>query len=185
MSRRRSRSRTRASKPGRGRVPGWAKALLWAALVAAVGALAARAVGFVPNPFADEREPTGTVEVEGVLTNQTLAMFRGEAVEPAPEDGRGLTLDVTRTAEDASDDGCRLVWTILNANGPTPVSDPGLVNQEAEHVAPDPHSCRTATRVWIAYTAGLAAYDNVSVRVELWDGDQLLDSATSDAISFG
>jgi hypothetical protein len=112
-------------------------------------------------------------------------MFYGQATQPRPGEALGLTLDVRRFAEHTSDDGCRLVWTFLDANGPTPVADPSLVNQRARDVDGDPMSCGTLTRIWVPRSVGLDGYDRIRVRVELWDGDRFLGAGSSEEVTLG
>ena len=112
-------------------------------------------------------------------------MFQHQVTQPRPGEALGLTLDVKRFAEHASDDRCRLVWTFLDANGPTPVADPNLVNQAARDVDGDPMSCGTLTRIWVPLPVGLAGYDRIRVRVELWDGDRLLGAGSSEEVTLG
>jgi hypothetical protein len=165
----------------RRRLPPW---LLQGAVLALVGALIAWAVGFLPNPFADD-DPSGEVTIGQTLRNQTLAMFHGQATEPRDGEQLGLTLDVARSAEHVEANGCRLVWTFVNADGPTPVADKSLVSQEARDVAPDPSSCTTQTRLWVPLAASLVDVQNLAVRVELFAGDHLLASAVSETIPLG
>lgn len=167
------------------RKPPWARELGIGALVAVIGALAAATVGIAIGLFKTDPEPSGAVTVQQTLRNQTLQMFLGQATEPGPEDALGLTLDVARSGKDVAPGGCRLVWSILDADGPTPVADPSLVSQPAKHVSPDPTSCTSQARVWVPLTAGLEGYENIAVRVDLFAGDHLLSSSTSETLPLG
>lgn len=161
--------------------PAW---LVQGVVLAVVGAVVAWVAGFLPNPF-DDQDPTGEVTIGQTLRSQTLAMFRGEATEPGPNEELGLTLDVARSGEHVKKNGCRLVWTFVNADGPTPVSDPSLVSQPARYVQPDPGSCATQTRLWVPLAASLEGIEHLAVRVELFAGDHLLNSAVSETIPLG
>jgi hypothetical protein len=156
------------------------------AAVALIAALVGRAVGIIPNPFGgDGPTPTGRVSVLQTLRNQTLKMFRGEATQPTPDEQLGLTLDVQRSSEHASKHGCRLLWTYLDANGPTVVKDPSLVEQEAREVKGDRSTCQNPASIWIPLSSSLFGYDLIQVRVELWDGNTRLASGLSEEITMG
>jgi hypothetical protein len=155
-----------------------------AALVAAVGALVTLAVTAVPKLF-DDAAPSGSVRIVQTLRNQTLDMFNGTATTMDEDSERGVTLDVARTGQDVPSDGCRLVWTWLDADGPTPVSDGSLVSQPAAHVLPDKSSCSTQARVWVPHGAGLNGYVRVQVRVDLYAGDDFLGSDVTEPIPLG
>ena len=170
--------------PGR-RKPPWARELAIGAVLAVIGAIAAAAVGLAIGIFRTDPEPSGDVSVRQTLRNQTLRMFRAEAAESRPGEALGLVLDVVRTGKDVAPGGCRLVWSFLDADGPTPVADPSLVAQPAKHVRPDPTSCTTQARLWVPLAAGLEGYENIAVRVELYAADDLLGSATSETVPLG
>ena len=72
-----------------------------------------------------------------------------------------------------------------DADGPTPVADPSLVSQPAQHLRPDPKSCVTQTRLWVPLAPGLEDYEHIAVRIELFAGDHLLSSAMSEGIPLG
>jgi hypothetical protein len=154
-----------------------------AALVAAIGAAVTLAVTAVPTLFKD-RSPTGSLRIEQTLRNQSLDMFNGTATTIA-EDEHGLTLDIARAGEDVPSDGCRLVWTWLDANGPTAVAEAALVSQPARYVVPDKSSCSTHARVWVPMDPGLDKYGRVAVRLDMYADEHLLGSDVSEAISLG
>lgn len=153
-------------------------------VLALVGAIISWIASGLPRPF-DHTEPSGQVTIGNILRNQTLAMFRAQALQPGPGEERGLSLEVRRSAEHVSTNGCRLVWTLLDANGPTPVPDRSLVAQPAKWVSSDPHSCVTDTMLWVPLGPGLGTVDNLAVQVQLFAGEHLLDTATSKPIPLG
>jgi hypothetical protein len=155
-----------------------------AALLAAVGAVVTLGVTAIPKLF-DDPSPSGSVRIVQTLRNQSLDMFNGTTTNMGADDEGGLTLDVSRTGEDVPSHGCRLVWTWLDADGPTPVSDPALVSQPAAHVRPDKSSCSTQARVWVPHGAGLNGYVRVQVRVDLYAGDDFLGSDVTEPIPLG
>jgi hypothetical protein len=164
--------------------PRWVRDVGIAALVAAVGALVTLAVTSLPKLF-DDASPSGSVKIVQTLRNQTLDMFNGMATTMDEDSERGVTLDIARAGQDVPSDGCRLVWTWLDADGPTPVSDAALISQAAAHVRPDKSSCSTQARVWVPQSAGLDGYARVQVRVELYAGDHLLGSDVTEPIPLG
>jgi hypothetical protein len=167
-------------------LPPWARQLAMAAAVALVGALVGRAIGFIPNPFdGGEPTPTGRVEVVQTLRNQTLEVFRGQKREHRESDPNGFTLEVARSSEHAAGRDCRLVWTYIDANVPTAVGDPRLVDQPATEVEGDARACQNQVRIWIPAPRSLVEYERIQVRVELWHGDTRLASALSEAIPMG
>jgi hypothetical protein len=157
------------------------------AVLALIGALIGRAVGVIPSPFAGPGQtPTGAVSIGETLRNQTLAMFRGDDTVQRRGEELGLILAIQRSSANASKHGCRIVWSFLDAKGPTTVSDQKLVNQNAHDVDGDPTACRGAARIWVPLTASLATYDEILVRVEFFDdGTRLGLPADSEHITLG
>jgi len=156
------------------------------AVLALVGAIVGRAIGFIPNPFnGGEPAPTGRVDVVHILRNQTLEVFRGREIGGEESGQNGFTLEVARSSENAAGRACRLVWSYLDANVPTAVADPTLVNQAAEEVDGDARACQNQVRLWTPAPASLAEYELIQVRIELWHGDTRLGSALSEKIPMG
>jgi hypothetical protein len=174
-----------SSPNSRGRLAAWVREPVKAALLAVIGALAAAGAGLALGIFKSDPEPSGNVSIQQTLRNQTLRMFRGEATEPGPADAPGTILDVARSSEDTAPGECRLVWSYLDADGPTPVADPSLVSQPAKYVRPDPTSCTAQARIWVPLAAGLEGYENIAVRIDFYAGDHLLSSSTSKTIPLG
>ena len=145
------------------------------AALALIGAIVARAVGVIPNPFADGGPgPSGSVDIGETLRNQTLAMFRGDATTPGPGETVGLGLAVQRFSEHTPAHGCRLVWSFIDPSVPAEVSDSTLVNQTARNVVGDATACHGGAKIWVPLKPSLGIYDRVRVRVELFDGDKQL-----------
>jgi hypothetical protein len=97
-------------------------------------------------------------------------MFRGTDTQQRPGEPVGVSLALDRSAQNADGDTCRIVWSFLDANGPTPVSDSLLVNRDAKDVDGDRAACSGAARIWVPFTPSLLNYDRLIVRVELFDG---------------
>ena len=145
------------------------------AALALIGAIIARAVGVIPNPFGDGGPgPSGSVEIGETLRNQTLAMFLGNAKTQRPGEMVGIGLAVRRFSEHTSAHGCRLVWSFIDPSAPTEVSDTSLVNQTAHDVVGDAAACSGGAKIWVPLKPSLGIYDVVRVRVELLDGDKQL-----------
>jgi hypothetical protein len=177
MSRRRTTKRTR-DKP-------WLRELGIGVGITVLGALAVTLGGRIPGIFRDAAQPSGSVTVVHVEHNQTLRMFRREASKARLEEPVGMTLELRREGHDVETNGCRLRWTYLDMSGPAPVADPALVSQLARDVRPDPHSCVTATRLWVPVTDGLEGYERVAVKVELLAGTHILGSDRSETVTVG
>jgi hypothetical protein len=168
---------THAEQPTKRGEPNW---LVKAVATAVVGVVVVTVAG-VAKKLISHTDPSGEVGIEQVLRDQTLPMFLGQATEPGPNDRLGLTLDVSRNGEHVKTNGCRLVWTLLDADVPTEV----VSGQPAKDVRPDPKSCVTQTRMWIPLTESVSTVEHLAVRVELFAGDHLLDSAVSEPIPLG
>jgi hypothetical protein len=126
------------------------------------------------------------LQIGETLRNQTLRMFHGEATEARPGEPLGLTLAVQRFSENTPAHGCRLVWSFLDPNGPTSVSDKNLVDQTARDVDGDRTGCHAAAKIWVPLKPSLAKYEKVMVRVELFKGDARLGlPADSEVITLG
>jgi hypothetical protein len=106
----------------------WAREPAQAGLLAVIGALATAGVGLALGIFKKDPEPSVEVVVEQTLRKQTLRMFRGDATESDGTQAPGTIVDVSRSSRDTAPGGCRLVWSWLDADGPTPVADPSLVS---------------------------------------------------------